>query len=42
MKIACISLWRPKNQVDLDVMVHSLLSAGHRPWQTWQRQMQCW
>ena len=29
MKIACISLGCPKNQVDLDVMVHSLLSAGH-------------
>ena len=29
MKIACISLGRPKNQVDLDVMVHILLSAGH-------------
>ena len=29
MKIACISLGCPKNQVDLDVMVHILLSAGH-------------
>ena len=29
MKIACISLGCPKNQVDLDVMVHTLLSAGH-------------
>ena len=29
MKIACISLGCPKNQVDLDVMVHALLSAGH-------------
>ncbi len=29
MKIACISLGCPKNQVDLDVMVHSLLTAGH-------------
>ena len=29
MKIACISLGCPKNQVDLDGMVHSLLSAGH-------------
>ncbi len=29
MKIACISLGCPKNQVDLDVMVHSLLAAGH-------------
>ena len=29
MKIACISLGCPKNQVDLDVMVHFLLSAGH-------------
>mgnify|MGYP002954109058 CR=1 FL=1 len=28
MKIACISLGCPKNQVDLDVMVHILLSAG--------------
>ncbi|MBQ7858636.1 MAG: 30S ribosomal protein S12 methylthiotransferase RimO [Faecalibacterium sp.] len=30
MNIACISLGCPKNQVDLDVMVHSLLSAGHQ------------
>ncbi len=29
MKIACISLGCPKNQVDLDVMVHTLLAAGH-------------
>ena len=29
MKIACISLGCPKNQVDLDGMVHILLSAGH-------------
>ena len=29
MKIACISLGCPKNQVDLDVMVHALLAAGH-------------
>ena len=29
MKIACVSLGCPKNQVDLDVMVHALLSAGH-------------
>ena len=29
MKIACISLGCPKNQVDLDVMIHSLLTAGH-------------
>ena len=29
MNIACISLGCAKNQVDLDVMVHSLLSAGH-------------
>ena len=29
MKIACISLGCPKNQVDLDVMVHILLSAGY-------------
>ena len=29
MNIACISLGCPKNQVDLDVMVHILLSAGH-------------
>ncbi len=29
MKIACISLGCPKNQVDLDVMVHTLLRAGH-------------
>ena len=29
MKIACISLGCPKNQVDLDVMVHILLLAGH-------------
>ena len=29
MKIACIALGCPKNQVDLDVMVHILLSAGH-------------
>ena len=29
MKIACISLGCPKNQVDLDAMVHILLSAGH-------------
>ena len=29
MKIAIISLGCPKNQVDLDVMVHILLSAGH-------------
>ena len=29
MKIACISLGCHKNQVDLDVMVHILLSAGH-------------
>ena len=29
MKIACISLGCPKNQVDLDCMVHTLLAAGH-------------
>jgi ribosomal protein S12 methylthiotransferase len=29
MKIACISLGCPKNQVDLDVMVRTLLAAGH-------------
>ena len=29
MKIACISLGCPKNQGDLHVMVHILLSAGH-------------
>ena len=29
MNIAIISLGCPKNQVDLDVMVHILLSAGH-------------
>lgn len=30
MNIACISLGCAKNQVDLDVMVHTLLSAGHQ------------
>ena len=48
MKIACISLGCPKNQVDLDVMVHILLSGGHRdgghpgatiPWPIWPKQM---
>ena len=29
MKIACVSLGCPKNQVDLDGMVYTLLSAGH-------------
>ena len=29
MKIACISLGCPKNQVDLDGMVYTLLAAGH-------------
>ncbi len=29
MKIACISLGCPKNQVDLDGMIHILLAAGH-------------
>lgn len=29
MKIACISLGCPKNQVDLDGMVHALLAEGH-------------
>lgn len=29
MKIACISLGCPKNQVDLDGMVHILLAEGH-------------
>ena len=29
MKIACSALGCPKNQVDLDVMVHILLSAWH-------------
>ena len=38
MKIACISLGCPKNQVDLDVMVHILLSAGP----TWRRPMSFW
>ena len=29
MKIACVSLGCPKNQVDLDGMVYTLLAAGH-------------
>ena len=29
MKIACISLGCPKNQVDLDVMVHIPVSYTH-------------
>src|SRR5699024_6262666 len=29
MKIACISLGCPENQVDLDGMVYTLLAAGH-------------
>ena len=39
MKIACISLGCPKNQVDLDVMVHILLSAGHETVPIWPKPM---